>query len=304
MAGEAQATADLSAPPDGGVGEIDEAAAFLTGDAGGEAEGQDDGIDPDLDLDADEAADEDGQGTSDDEADEAEESEGEGDEDEAEEAATEAPPQQKKRPNRTDRLKRVIERQDAQVQELRAKQYEWAEVANGIKLQRDHLAQENQTLRAALEQMGYRETPEAKQLREMRFAESQRQFSDEMRNMRAHAEAKAQAALQQERMLDAFFDEGEKLAEKHGIDHDLLMLRFAKGGMKVPLKDLAAQMSGRKIAARNATAKKQQDVNRNAPNPAKVRRGRSARPTKTPKVGNMESYIDAGVADIMKMRGL
>lgn len=281
--------------------EIDEAAAFLTGDgAGGDAdlgeESADDGIDPEADLEAEEAEEE---------PEEPEEDEEEAEEDDDEEGDEEKPPvvEKKKKPSHTDRLKRVIGQKEAEAQSLREERYTWAEVSNGLKLERDHYQSENQKLRAALEHLGYSETPEAAELREMQLREKTAAFTQQMSVAKQRAEAEYQAKLNLERQVDALESEAEKLASTHKIDAKFLMFQFVQGKMQTPLKDLAERMSGKKIAARNSTAKKQQQINKRAPNPSKVRRGRSAVPMKRPKPGDMDSYVNAAVADIERWRG-
>ena len=216
-------------------------------------------------------------------------------------AADEQEPAKKKRPSRTDRLQRTIGRVSKERDDLQEKEYQWAEVANGLKLERDHYQGQNQALIEKLAE--YADVDDIRSQQEnarLRLQLQERDFEEKMRTRKHQLKQDSNKRLNAERRVDQAMDQGEKLAQEYDVDRDFLLFNWMNNGVDSSMEDMAKTLTKKRVVKRSAAVKKQTKKNQSAPR--RTPRGKSARPTPKPKFDNQESWVDSAFEDIERRR--
>lgn len=212
----------------------------------------------------------------------------------------EAQSKRKARPGPKQRLQRKVQELNAEVERFRDRDFEWAKAANGLKGQRDHYKTKYEEALSRLAELG-EEEPELKRRADAAELElRERDFDAKLDQEKARLRREQSIKVQRERAVDKAIETADALASKYDVDRDYLLFRWS-GNPAQKMEELAQSLSTNAKVKTSAKTKKQIAKNRKAPRmPAK---GRSARPTRRPKVGDSESWVEAGMADIMGWRG-
>lgn len=189
------------------------------------------------------------------------------DEEEQEASGQEEPEQPRKSRSTYQRMKGKIEEREKQVVELQDRDQQWAEVANGYRLDAEQARSEVGELRRALTEYGHEEHTDSNELRAVKKELQELRFNSQIRDEQQKKRTEQDQTAARDRLAEQYIEEATALGAKYGVKPAEILLEASSPRViqkKMNMEQVATYLS----AISGATTKKKQlETNRRAPKP-------------------------------------
>jgi len=187
---------------------------------------------------------------------------------EKQEASGQDEPEQPRKRSTYQRMKGKIEEKEKQVVELQDRDQQWAEVANGYRLDAEQAQAEIEQLRRALSDYGHEEHSDSGELRAAKKELQELRFNAQTQEEHSKKRTEREQLAARDRLAEQYVEEATALGEKYGVTPADILLEASSPRVqqkKMSMEQVATYLS----AISGATTKKKQlETNRKAPKPA------------------------------------